>query len=71
MSKLSFRIVITVDIPEDVKTTDVREWAKFRTGYTASIKDDNPLANVDMEAKEFSIEYLPHSSHGQESGERK
>ena len=38
-----WKIVIVVSVTDEATGKQVEEWAKFSTGYTGSLKENNPI----------------------------
>lgn len=53
-----YKIEITVEVPEIATFMEVDQWAKFCTGYTGSLPENNPIYNSrgsDIEAKSCRV----------------
>lgn len=59
---MRWKITIEVDLPDDVSQSQVREWASFQTGYTGFLDGDNPMADMDLEAKTIKIQLLTNNT---------
>ena len=42
---VEYQITIIVSVPDETTPKEVEEWAKFSTGYTGSLRENNPIYN--------------------------
>lgn len=52
---MEIEIKITQEIEDDVTTEEIYEWVKYVTGYSGSMSLDNPLCDLELEAREVDF----------------
>jgi hypothetical protein len=53
---MRYKISFSLQVPDNVKIEDVKEYVSFEVGERGSMSNDNPLAGQDLEADFMSVE---------------
>lgn len=46
----TIKAVFTINIPDDIENSQIKEWLAYKLGHRNSMKSCNPLSDTDLEA---------------------